>query len=602
MMELSAEDARLLWDDVVEMARDCPDPAVVPWLERLDPVSFEGDVMTLSTRQNWTAKKTMGDYRETIESLLSEITMERVSLNVVVAGQAPAAPAQRQALAADGAPASPAAPSAPDAPAVPEAAQAERPGGEPGAAAAPEAHAPGHVSAAALAGAAVAAGRGMASLPRRRTVLSSLGGAPEPPEARREPPAARPDATWPAPQPPAPLPAQAAQASQAPVAAGPSGEPTPGAPIQAQPPAAAPAQLPADEPYIGDQESDLRFDTYIVGESNKLAYNMARAVAEQPGTLSNLNPLFIWGPSGNGKTHLLRSIENYLSEHQPRMHVLFVNANEFVENYIDDIRNKRLRGTEVLKAYRSVDVLLVDDVQFFESKQESVSTFFDIFNQLKDHGRQIVLAADTPPDYLTLDDRMRTRFGSGLVVDIKAPTYEMKRSILKSYYDRYRSRMEWCEVEIPPKVLDLMAQLAPSNPRTMQGLMTSVLIKANDNPAILSPEGIKAAVNDLFKSVQAVSVPSIIRVVCEEYGVREEDIKGASRKKNISEARQVVMWMARSLTDSSYEEIGKSVGNRDHSTVYYGISTIEKRALEDKGYLYKLERLKEEVTGARGTA
>lgn len=142
------------------------------------------------------------------------------------------------------------------------------------------------------------------------------------------------------------------------------------------------------------------------------------------------------GPSGNGKTHLLLSILNYIGEHQHGLTARYVASNTFVEQYVDDIRNKKLKGREVLKEYRDIDVLLVDDVQFFEDKQESVTTFFDIFNQLMLDGKQIVLAADIPPDYLDLDDRMRTRFGMGLVVDIKAPTYEMKRSILKSFYER----------------------------------------------------------------------------------------------------------------------------------------------------------------------
>ena len=342
--------------------------------------------------------------------------------------------------------------------------------------------------------------------------------------------------------------------------------------------------------------SDFSFDTYIVGESNNLAFSMAKAVAEQPGGTSNLNPLFIWGPSGNGKTHLLLSIVNYLRVHQPNMNVQYVPANAFVDQYIDDLRRKR-SGSEVLKDYRDVEVLLVDDVQFLENKQQSVTTFFDIFNQLISKGKQIVLAADTPPDYLNLDNRVRSRFGSGVVIDIKAPTYEMKRSILLSYYERCRQRMDWCDVEIPPKLFDTITELAPNNPRSMQGLITSIIIKASDNPDVLTSEGIKKTISELFKSTEAVSIGSIIRKVCEAYDVTVEDVRGKSRTKTISEARQVVMWMARQLTDESYETIGTELGGRDHSTVYYSIGKVEERLTEDKSYLYKLDRLKKEIVG-----
>lgn len=584
-MNLSAEDAKLLWDDVVEMAHDCGDASVVPWLERLSPVSLVDSVLTVSTRQNWTARKTMGEYRQVIESLLREITLEDVALSVVVttSGAQPGA----QPVPAPAPSTAPTTPSTveylPEQPAntqiddlVAPYGEMERPMEE-GAGGAVEPHR----SAAALAGAA-AAGRAFSPVTRKRTALSPVAD-----DAARTAVQAA-EAAPRAQEAPADLPASIPTFAEAP-----AGEPY----AAEQPLEAAAGGAAEDRPA-----SDLRFDTYIVGEANKLAYSMARAVAEQPGTMPNLNPLFIWGPSGNGKTHLLHSIENYIAEHQPAMHVLFVNSNEFVENYIDDIRNKRLRGTEVLKAYRGVDVLLVDDVQFFEAKQESVTTFFDIFNQLKDHGKQVVLAADTPPDYLELDDRMRTRFGSGLVVDVKAPTYEMKRSILKSYYDRYRSRMDWCTAEIPSDLFDLIAQLAPNNPRTMQSLMTSILVRAASDPSTLTPEGIKETVKTQFKSAEEVSVDSILHVVTAAYDVTEADIRSKSRKKKISEARQVAMWMARTLTETSYDEIGRQLGGRDHATVYYSISVVEKRTEEDKSYLYKLERLKEEITGSHGGA
>lgn len=614
-MNLSHEDAVMLWNDVVEMAHDCDDPSMLPWLERLTPVSLENSVMTVSTRQNWTVKKIVGEYQLTIEALLRDITLEPISLQVVVASAVAASDGETPRTSAEDAAfhVKHSTSQAPAAAAAGTPACGSAPDADPATASAPAASSAPSPSAAALAGAAVAAGRtGLFSsgIPRisRSIPADRAAASPEPASAVSLESAAFPNV---------PI----SSATSTPVAQ--SGTATEAAietgairvEAHAEPNAAVeftaitePETVAQDAvvPILEDGTipksavssgySDFSFDTYIVGESNNLAFSMAKAVAEQPGGTSNLNPLFIWGPSGNGKTHLLLSIVNYLRVHQPNMNVQYVPANAFVDQYIDDLRRKR-SGSEVLKDYRDVEVLLVDDVQFLENKQQSVTTFFDIFNQLISKGKQIVLAADTPPDYLNLDNRVRSRFGSGVVIDIKAPTYEMKRSILLSYYERCRQRMDWCDVEIPPKLFDTITELAPNNPRSMQGLITSIIIKASDNPDVLTSEGIKKTISELFKSTEAVSIGSIIRKVCEAYDVTVEDVRGKSRTKTISEARQVVMWMARQLTDESYETIGSELGGRDHSTVYYSIGKVEERLTEDKSYLYKLDRLKKEIVG-----
>lgn len=617
-MNLSHEDAVMLWNDVVEMAHDCNDPSMLPWLERLTPVSLENSVMTVSTRQNWTVKKIVGEYQPTIEALLRDITLEPISLQVVVASAVTASDGETPRTSAEDAAfhVKHSTPQVPAAAAAGTPACDSTPDADPATASAPAASSAPSPSAAALAGAAVAAGRtGLFSsgTPRIPRPMPADGAAT--PAASPEPASAVSLESAAFPNPPV--------SPATPALATPSGTATKAAietgairvEAHAEPNAAVeftaitePETVAQDAvvPILEDGTipksavssgySDFSFDTYIVGESNNLAFSMAKAVAEQPGGTSNLNPLFIWGPSGNGKTHLLLSIVNYLRVHQPNMNVQYVPANAFVDQYIDDLRRKR-SGSEVLKDYRDVEVLLVDDVQFLENKQQSVTTFFDIFNQLISKGKQIVLAADTPPDYLNLDNRVRSRFGSGVVIDIKAPTYEMKRSILLSYYERCRQRMDWCDVEIPPKLFDTITELAPNNPRSMQGLITSIIIKASDNPDVLTSEGIKKTISELFKSTEAVSIGSIIRKVCEAYDVTVEDVRGKSRTKTISEARQVVMWMARQLTDESYETIGSELGGRDHSTVYYSIGKVEERLTEDKSYLYKLDRLKKEIVG-----
>lgn len=340
--------------------------------------------------------------------------------------------------------------------------------------------------------------------------------------------------------------------------------------------------------------TDFTFDTYIVGESNRIAYNLAKAVAEQPdGSL--FNPLFIWGPSGNGKTHLLLSIRDYIGCHQPQTQALYITANAFVTQFIDEIRNRKLRGNEVLRAYRDVDVLLVDDVQFFEDKQDSVTAFFDIFNEMMlSGGKQIVLAADRAPDYLRLDPRMRTRFGQGMVADIKAPTWEMKVSILKSFYERLRQRNGMTGVTLTDKALELMADHCPDNPRQMAGLINNVMFNAEMDPSILTEDGLRGTIDAMFKQVAVINLDRIMDVVAKESGVTKEQMSSDSRVKQVKEARQLVMWLASQLTDEPYTSIGGAL-SRDHSTVSHGIKKVNERRETDRAYMHMLEDLKNKV-------
>ena len=673
-MNLSHEDASLLWTDVLGMVNSLEDTSIVPWIERLSPLSLEDGVMLVTTGQNWTARKVMGDYRTTIESILQEITMEPISLNVVVGEQ--------KALSPTPSPTPSAAASAPAVSATTPAAAAPAPsahaatvrnassmGGRTSTQQAPETagniedspmfhvkhsqDSQGSISEAsykttgemacsadvspetiegqtgfsqkgmspaALAGADVAAGRpfftNKATVAPWNTIPSPRATTPAAPETGRSEDVERtsnPDST----------PGTGVEARNAGdslsgatgvVAA--SGDPCGIIDASCADPSsadfetlAAPEIVPQNAviPILEDGGvpkeavktgySDFVFDTYVVGDSNSIAYHMALAIAEQPDSIANPNPLFIWSSSGNGKTHLLLSILNYMRDHHPALNVQYVPALAFVNQFMDDLHTKKLHGNEILKAYRAVDVLLVDDVQHFESKQDSVTIFFDIFNALILSGKRIVLAADVAPDYLSLDERMRTRFNSGAVIDIKAPTYEMKHNILVSYFDRCRSKLGLEDIDLPSKSLDLMVQLAPNNPRSMQGLVTTLLFAAStDDPTVLAPDRIKDFIKNHYRSSNAITLSSILHAVSDSYGVTIEDIKGKSRTKAISEARQVTMWIARQLTDESYETIGSELGGRDHSTVYYGISTVEKRILDDRSYFHKLERLKKEIS------
>ncbi len=697
--EMLQEDARLLWADLLDEAQSRGLDDLLVWLGRAQPATFDGATMCLVTRQKWAARNLMGKYRETLEGLMQEITMEPVALDVQVedAGETPApasaqagAPAQAgvQACPAAVAAVAPAAASVPVPTAMPAMQQSTIPE-NPASAPTPAVQAPTSMPAAvnpataaqaipaydapaqmSVQPSATAPSAAFAAVPAPVTAtpstMSAVQVAPEvdgltpsvqpvpaAPFAQAAPEAGVPVTVAPAavaePAPQASLsPAPAVVEQPEPQGAGLSAAALAGraaahghAPIRSRlfqtagqdqglsaqtsapqqlsntfstasaPNAATPAApaaptspvtpIPVLEDGVEQKDevkaqsgTDFTFDTYIVGESNRIAYNLARAVAEQPDG-SMFNPLFIWGPSGNGKTHLLLSIRDYIACHQPQTQALYIPANAFVTQFIDEIRNRKLRGNEVLRAYRDVDVLLVDDVQFFEDKQDSVTAFFDIFNEMMlSGGKQIVLAADRAPDYLRLDPRMRTRFGQGMVADIKAPTWEMKVSILKSFYERLRQRNGMSGVTLSDRALELMADHCPDNPRQMAGLINNVMFNAEVDPSILTEDGLRGAIDSMFKQVAVINLDRIMDVVAKESGVTKEQMASDSRVKQVKEARQLVMWLASQLTDEPYTSIGGAL-SRDHSTVSHGIKKVNERRETDRGYMHMLEDLKNKV-------
>ena len=368
---------------------------------------------------------------------------------------------------------------------------------------------------------------------------------------------------------------------------------------------AAPASMPAVAPLAGSalaqntpQQSaaplaDATFDTFVVGEANRLAYDAARSVAEEE--VVPYNPLFLYSKPGMGKTHLLQAIRNYIQMYRPGVRVKYAPTGDLVDAFTNDL-NSGKRGTEILFDYRQADILLVDDVQFLRNKKETQVTFFDIFNQLTMQGKAVVLTADEPPDYLQLDDRLKQRFGSGLALDIASPSHELKLEILKRYAETFRCQMaRMRDVRLPEDALDYMAELSPNSIREMLGFLKRVMMEQTFDPAPpLTHEHIKEVRDTLFKARRRVDIDTIIDVVCEEFDVPSADIKGKGRTKLVSEARQVTMWLARQLTDASYQAIGSPFG-RDHSTVYTSISKIDNLSQTDPAYLNRLEQLKKKI-------
>ena len=319
--------------------------------------------------------------------------------------------------------------------------------------------------------------------------------------------------------------------------------------------------------------SKCTFETFVVGKSNEFARGAALAVAEQPGIV--YNPLFIYGSSGLGKTHLLVSIANYIGQNYPNMATCYVSANEFLNDYVE--ATQRNSWGSFNTKYHHADVLLVDDVQYLEGKDETINQLFNIFNEMTSQAKQVVLSADRAPKDIDMDDRMRSRFVSGLLADIKPPDYETRLAIIKNSYMRVQQATTFCGV-IPDTVLNWLAESASTNIREMEGAITRLIGNMNltRKPDITVDEA-QEILQDFFPALRdaKVDIATIQSEVERYFQVTHEDIIGSKRSKGITLPRHIAIYLCRYLTDESLESIGKKFGNRDHTTVMHSVNKIE---------------------------
>ena len=338
------------------------------------------------------------------------------------------------------------------------------------------------------------------------------------------------------------------------------------------PQGAAPQQQEEEEPG----EYAYTFDTFIVGANNKFAHAASWAVATNPA--NSYNPLFIYGNSGLGKTHLINAICEEIRKNCPDFHIMYVKGEVFTNELIMAIRNNTTQ--EFREKYRLVDVLAVDDVQFIGGKESTQEEFFHTFNELYEGGKQILLTSDRPPKEIkTLEDRLRTRFEWGLLADIQPPDYETRIAII-------RRKAELLQIEIPDDVAEYIANRLKNNIRQLEGVVKR--LKAlhqmmGTPPSILTAQSfIKEVLND--HQPIPMTVERIINEVARTYSVSGDDIRSVKRSSAISTARQVAMYIVREVTQMSMAAIGEEFGNRDHSTVVYAIRHIEARMEKDNHF------------------
>ena len=315
-------------------------------------------------------------------------------------------------------------------------------------------------------------------------------------------------------------------------------------------------------------ESDaFTFGTYVVGPQNKMAYAAARAVAEKPA--EHYNPLFIYGDSGLGKTHLLYAIAHQVRQRQPEARIVYIKGDDFTNELIASIREGK--NAEFREKYRQSTLLLVDDIQFIAGKKQTQEEFFHTFNTLYESGRQIVLTSDRPPREMTqLEDRLQTRFEWGLMVDVAPPDFETRLAIIKNKAIRMG-------VELPEFLLQLIAENITANVRQIEGTVNKIMAYQQLMGDSVDKDTVIRAVKDMFKEKSDI-VPTadvIIDEVCKFYNIEPDSLRGQGRTKDISLARQIAMYQIRRMTNLSLKEIGKEFDNRDHTTVLHSIERIE---------------------------
>ncbi|MBC8388642.1 MAG: chromosomal replication initiator protein DnaA [Actinobacteria bacterium] len=329
------------------------------------------------------------------------------------------------------------------------------------------------------------------------------------------------------------------------------------------------------------------FDTFIVGNSNRFACTASLAVSEKPG--KTYNPLFIYGGVGLGKTHLLHAIGQYTIQLHPNKTVKYVSAERFLNDFINALRYKNIFAFK--ESYRNNDVLLVDDIHFLEDKEASQEEFFHTFNALHDTNRQIVLSSDrSPKNIATLEERLRSRFEWGLVTDITPPDLETRLAILKKYSEREK-------ISVSDDILNLIAENITSNIRELEGSLTRVVAFASLTKSKPDLTIAKNILKDILPddNEHKTSIQTIIKEVSKYFSIPINDILSAKRNKFISHARHLAMYLSRELTSSSLPRIGKSFGDRDHSTAIYAISKISDLIKTDKNVYVQIQEITNKI-------
>ena len=344
-------------------------------------------------------------------------------------------------------------------------------------------------------------------------------------------------------------------------------------------------ELPLQEVAVNKEDNlnpRYTFESFVIGPFNELAHAASQAVIKKPGIM--YNPLFIYGSTGHGKTHLIQAIGNHIKTTSPGKKVYYMTSEQFGQDFMNALQTQKIH---VFKdKYRKYDVLIVDDIQFFSDKQKIQEELFHLFNTLYDNNKQIIFSSDKHPHFITgLEDRLKSRMSAGMVVDIPAPDKESRIAIITA-------KAKNLDVPLTPEVIDYLAQNVSGNIRELEGLVNSLLMQAQlkgKPPTILE---VKNYIKNSIKPKKNIAVKDVVKIVSDFYNIKEESIYEKTRHKEVIKPRQVIMYLLREDFNISYPSIGQKLGGRDHTTVIHSCEKVKNDLKEDQSLLDEIEQIR----------
>lgn len=345
-------------------------------------------------------------------------------------------------------------------------------------------------------------------------------------------------------------------------------------------------ELPLTETYNSNQEDNLNprytFKTFIVGSFNELAFAAAQAIINKPGV--SYNPFFVYGPSGLGKTHLIQAIGNELKEKYPHKTIKYVSLERFAIDYLNSLRNNK--PNEFKQKYRKYDVLIMDDIQFISNKEKTQEELFHLFNNLYETNKQIIFSSDKHPNYIPgLEDRLKTRFSSGMIVDITEPDFESRVAIV-------RSKAIEAGIDITDEVTEYIASSISNSVRELEGSLNTIICQIQLKNREISLQEVKNLIKNNIKPKKNISIPEVVKIVSDFYNIDEQSIYEKTRRKEIVKARQMVMFILREDFNVSYPLIGQKLGGKDHTTVIHSYTKIKDELKNDSELIGDLEQIR----------
>jgi len=322
------------------------------------------------------------------------------------------------------------------------------------------------------------------------------------------------------------------------------------------------------------------FNSFVVGPFNELAYSAAQAIIKKPGVY---NPLFIYGSTGLGKTHLIQATGNKIAQHNDKNTIFYTSSEKFSQDYVNALKNNKIVAFK--NKYRGYDVLIMDDIQFFSGKEKLQEELFHLFNILYDKGKQIIFSSDKHPNYIIgLEDRLRSRFSAGMIVDVTKPDYESRAALLKTKATQHHT-------PISDEVVDFLAGNLEGNIRELEGILNAINIQTDLRNRKLSIQEVKSLIKNNIKPKKHLALEEIIKIIAGFYSLDPEKVYEKTRKKEIVYVRQIVMYILREYFSISYPAIGKEIGGRDHTTVIHSYDKVVQNLKDDPNLQQEIEQL-----------